>query len=126
MQRFTGLLGLAVILAVAYLLSRDRKAIQLRIVAWGLGLQFAFAFLVLKTPFSRVFTTASNGINHLLSYASQGIQFVFGDKLGTENGGFGVIFGSARSLLRSTLFDTGLIVRRNATSAFASSSVIRL
>lgn len=92
MERFTGLLGLAVILAVAYLFSRDRKAVQLRIVAWGLGLQFAFAFLVLKTPFAEVFTTASNGINHLLSYASQGIQFVFGDKLGTEGGGFGVIF----------------------------------
>ncbi len=92
MERFTGLLGLAVILGVAYLASRDRKAIQLRIVAWGLGLQFAFAFLVLKTPVADLFTYASNGIMHLLGYASQGIQFVFGDKLGTESGGFGVIF----------------------------------
>lgn len=92
MERFTGLLGLAVILAVAFLFSRDRKAVQPRIIAWGLGLQFAFAFLVLKTPVAQVFKRAADGINNLLSYASQGIQFVFGDKLGTEGGGFGVIF----------------------------------
>ena len=92
MERFTGLLGLAVILAIAYASSRDRKAIPLRIVAWGLGLQFAFAFLVLKTPVAELFTLASNAITNLLGYAGEGIQFVFGDKLGKDSGGFGVIF----------------------------------
>jgi CNT family concentrative nucleoside transporter len=90
-ERFTGLLGLAVILATAFFFSTHRKAIQPRIVAWGLGLQFAFAFLVLKTPFASVFTTISNGINHLLNYAGEGSKFVFGEKLATDAGGFGVI-----------------------------------
>jgi CNT family concentrative nucleoside transporter len=91
MSRFTGLIGLAVILAIAYLGSKNRKAIQPRIVLWGLGLQFAFAFLVLKTPVAGAFTTLSNGINHLLSYAGEGSKFVFGDKLGAASDTFGVI-----------------------------------
>ena len=66
MQRFTGLIGLAVILGVAFLFSSNRKAIQPRIVLWGLGLQFSFAFLVLKTPLAEAFTALSNGINHVL------------------------------------------------------------
>lgn len=91
MQRFTGLLGLAVILALAYAFSRDRKAIQPRIVFWGLGLQLAFAFLVLKTPIAGAFTALSAGVNHLLGFAAEGSKFVFGDKLGSDSGGFGVI-----------------------------------
>jgi concentrative nucleoside transporter, CNT family len=91
MERFTGLIGLAVILTVAFLFSSNRRAIQPRIVLWGLGLQFSFAFLVLKTPLAEVFTAISNGMNHLLSYASEGSKFVFGDKLGAADGGFGVL-----------------------------------
>jgi CNT family concentrative nucleoside transporter len=88
---FRGLIGLAVILAVAYLGSRDRKAIQPRVVLWGLGLQFAFAFLVLKTPVADLFTRISEGINKVLGYAGEGSKFVFGDKLGAGDGGFGVV-----------------------------------
>ena len=50
MERFTGLLGLVVIVAVAFLFSNNRRAIKPRVIYWGLGLQFGFAFLVLKTP----------------------------------------------------------------------------
>ena len=55
MGRFTGLLGLIVILAFAWLISAHKSAIKLRILGWGLGLQFAFALLVLKTDFGKVF-----------------------------------------------------------------------
>ena len=54
MSRFTGLLGLAVILAIAYALSNDRRAIRPRVVLWGLGLQITLALLVLRTSFGRV------------------------------------------------------------------------
>ncbi len=91
MQKFTGLIGLAVILSVAFFFSTNRRAIQPRIVLWGLGLQFSFAFLVLKTPLADAFTALSNGINHLLGYASEGSKFVFGNNLGAGDGGFGVI-----------------------------------
>ncbi len=46
-----GLLGLALILATCYLLSTDRKRIKPGLLLWGLGLQFSFAIIVLKTPF---------------------------------------------------------------------------
>src|SRR6266853_2443127 len=92
MDRFTGLLGLIVIVSVAFLFSNNRKAIQPRVLYWGLGLQFGFAFLVLKTPVADLFKTASNGVNHLLGYAVEGSKFVFGEKLGVKNDQFGVIF----------------------------------
>ena len=79
-------------LAVAYLFSTDRKAIKPRVIAWGLGLQFLFAFLVLRTDAGFVFKKASDGINHLIGYAFEGSKFVFGDKLGVKTDQFGVIF----------------------------------
>src|SRR6266478_5328858 len=85
MQRFTGLLGLAVVMSVAYLFSNDRRAIQPRVIFWGLGLQISFAFLVLKTPIANWFKAFSNVINHLLGYSIEGSKFVFGDKLGSPD-----------------------------------------
>ena len=48
MGRFTGLIGIALIVAIGVALSRDRRAIRWSVVAWGLGLQLAFALLVLR------------------------------------------------------------------------------
>lgn len=92
MGRFTGLLGLAVIVGVAYLFSTARRAIRLRVILWGLGLQFGFAFLVLKTRLSGLFQTASDAVNHVFGYAAEGSKFVFGDKLGVKTAEFGVVF----------------------------------
>ncbi len=91
MERFTGLLGLIAILAGAYLFSTDRKRIEPRLLLWGLGLQFGFAFLVLKTDFGRVFQAASGVVNALLDYAEVGSKFLFGP-LGEKGGPFGVVF----------------------------------
>src|ERR1039457_2540148 len=92
MGRFTGFLGLAVILGVAWLCSTHKKEIKLRLILWGMGLQFAFALLVLKTDFGRVFQAASTGVNAMLNFAQEGSKFLFGDKLGAANDQFGVIF----------------------------------
>jgi len=92
MERFTGLLGLAAIVLVAYLFSANRRAIQPRVLYWGLGLQFSFAFLVLKTKAGLVFRAISIGVNHMLDYSFEGSKFVFGDKLGVKTDQFGVIF----------------------------------
>src|ERR1700733_10561415 len=92
MGRLTGVLGLLVIVAAAFIFSNNRRAIQPRVIIWGLSLQFGFAFLVLKTPLARAFQVASSGVNHLLDYAAAGASFVFGDKLGLKNDQFGVVF----------------------------------
>lgn len=91
MERFTGLLGLVAILATAYLFSSDRRKIQPRLLLWGLGLQFALAFLVLKTNFGLVFQSASIAVNALLDYAEEGSKFLFGP-LGSKAGPYGVVF----------------------------------
>jgi concentrative nucleoside transporter, CNT family len=92
MERFVGLLGLLVILGVAFLFSSHRRSINPRIIAWGLSLQFLFAFLVLKTGFGQVFQAISKGVNAMLDYSKAGSTFVFGDALGQASSSFGVIF----------------------------------
>jgi concentrative nucleoside transporter, CNT family len=92
MGRFTGLLGIAAIMLTAWLLSRHKRQIKLRIVLWGLGLQFGFAVLVLKTSFGKLFQAASTGVTAMLGYSEAGAAFVFGDTLGRSSGSMGVIF----------------------------------
>src|SRR5579875_1649711 len=92
MTRFDGVVGLIAILAAAYLFSTCRSAIQKRVVLWGVTLQFAFAFLVLKTKIGELFYGVSLFVNALLNYTAAGSSFVFGDKLGLRNDQFGVIF----------------------------------
>src|SRR5438105_9720388 len=82
MDRFTGVLGILAILAVCFLLSTHKRSIRPRVVLWGLGLQFVFAFLVLKTPVGVLFDFASKGVNEMLHYSAAGSKFVFGDQLG--------------------------------------------
>jgi concentrative nucleoside transporter, CNT family len=91
LDRFTGLLGLVVILGVAWVFSTNRSAIRRRVIFWGLGLQFSFAFLVLKTPFAWIFKSISDAVNHMLGYADQGSQFVFGS-LGVNQPPVGLVF----------------------------------
>lgn len=91
MDRFTGLLGLVLILALCYLLSTSRKSIRPSLLLWGLSLQFGFAFLVLKTDFGKLFEIASIAVNALLEYTEAGSQFLFGP-LGAKSGQFGVVF----------------------------------
>lgn len=79
-------------LAVAYGLSTNRKAIRLKTVGWGLGLQIAFAIFVLRIDLGRnLFQKAGDAVNRLLSYAFAGSQFVFGD-LGKQGSHWGFVF----------------------------------
>jgi CNT family concentrative nucleoside transporter len=80
MGRFVGVLGIAVLLVLAYVFSTDRKAIQLRTVAWGLGLQLGLGFFVLRSSTgSSIFAFLGAGANKLLSFSYAGSTFVFGD-----------------------------------------------
>jgi CNT family concentrative nucleoside transporter len=92
MGRFTGILGLLVMLGLAYAFSTNRRAIRLKTVAWGLGLQFAFAIFVLRFDAGRrAFQKAGDVVNRLLSYAFAGSQFVFGE-LGKQGSHLGFYF----------------------------------
>lgn len=96
MGRFTGILGLLSMLALAFIFSTNRRAIRLKTVAWGLGLQFVFAVFVLRIDAGRIaFQKAGNAVTTLLGYAYAGSHFVFGDlaKPGSQLGyfAFGVL-----------------------------------
>jgi len=82
MDRFTGLLGIAAILLVCFLFSKHKRAIKPRVILWGVGLQLAFAFIVLKTPASSAFQVASDKVNALIGFSQEGSKFVFGEQLG--------------------------------------------
>src|ERR1700676_5070039 len=92
MARFAGVLGMAVLVGVAYLFSTARKEIKLKTVLWGLGLQLAFGIFVLKFEVGRmIFQVAGDAVNKLLSFAFSGSEFVFGP-LGARNSSIGFIF----------------------------------
>ncbi len=83
LARFTGLLGLIVFLGLAYAFSTDRRAIRLRTVLWGLGLQILFAILVIKwTLGQRILHNVAAVITSLLAHSVDGSSLVFG-RLGT-------------------------------------------
>jgi len=79
MERFTGLLGIVLILGVAFLMSNNRKAINYRTVGVGLLLQVLLAVFILKTEVGQnLFQWLGDSINTLLGQADKGAQFVFG------------------------------------------------
>jgi concentrative nucleoside transporter, CNT family len=79
LTRLQPLVGLVGILGLAYALSTNRKAISLRVVGWGLGLQVLFALIVLKTPVGTdAFKWLGDRIQRLLGYSVEGSRFVFG------------------------------------------------
>jgi concentrative nucleoside transporter, CNT family len=82
-----GVAGIALILALAVLLSSNRKWIRLRVVGAAFGLQVAIAVFVLATPWGRnVLDFLSTGVSNLLGYSKAGTDFIFGPIAGPEIG----------------------------------------
>ena len=82
MEKFTGILGILAILLVCVLFSKHKRAIRPSLILWGVGLQLAFAFIVLRTPAARAFEVLSDKVNSVIGYSQAGSKFVFGDQLG--------------------------------------------
>ena len=78
MERFTGLIGIVVLLAIAFALSNNRKQINMRIIGWGLGLQAIFAIFILKTPIGGpLFGFLDKAVRKLVSFSDEGSDFLF-------------------------------------------------
>src|SRR5579872_1109520 len=92
MERFTGVLGIAAIIFAAWFFSTDRKAVKFKIIAWGVALQFVFAYFVLKFTYGQqIMQGAGDKVNQLLGYANVGASFVFGS-LASPLGASGFVF----------------------------------
>ena len=78
MAQFTGILGIIVLLAIAYAMSNNRKGVDKRLIAWGLGLQLFFGIFILKTPFGQpFFSTVDKVVKKLISFSDIGGDFLF-------------------------------------------------
>jgi len=80
MGRFTGVLGIAIILGLAFLWSNNRRRINYRLVITGMALQLVLAIFILKVPLGQeIFYWLGKAINKLLDFSKEGGLFVFGD-----------------------------------------------
>ena len=78
MEQLIGILGIVVLLAIAFALSNNRKQINMRIIGWGLGLQAIFAIFILKTPIGGpLFGFLDKTIRKLISFSDAGSEFLF-------------------------------------------------
>ena len=78
MEQYTGFLGIIVLLSISFLLSNNRLLVDKNIIFWGLGLQFSFAFIILKTSFGeKLFFYFNIFIVKLISFADAGSDFLF-------------------------------------------------
>ena len=80
MSRFTGIIGIIILLGLAFLWSNNRKAINIRLVVSGILLQLGLAVFILKVPVGQdIFAWLGKVINKLLDFSQEGALFVFGD-----------------------------------------------
>ena len=78
--RLQSLVGILIMLGLAWSMSVNRKKIPWRVIGWGLGLQFFFAVLVLKTaPGAWLFSQLNDLVMQLLAFTAEGSRFIFGN-----------------------------------------------
>ena len=83
--RLQSVLGVFLLLGFAWAMSTNRKKVPWRVIGWGLGIQFTFAVLVLRTTPGRwVFTQLNTGVRKLLTFTEEGSRFIFGSLVGNE------------------------------------------
>ncbi len=105
MQILMSLVGIASLLAIAFLLSDNRKAINLRTVGGAFAIQAVLGALVLYVPLGQeILGNVSNAVSNVISYANQGIGFLFGDL-----GNFKVGFIFAINVLPIIIFFSSLV-----------------
>ncbi len=94
-SQLISIVGALTMLGIAYALSSNRKRVDFKLVAWGVGLQWVFAALLLWVPWGKIaLEKVSNFVTSVLSHSYVGSSFVFG-ALGLEGGGesgLGVVF----------------------------------
>jgi len=105
-QRLTALIGIAAILTTGWALSRDRRRIDWKTVAWGGALQLVFAVFVLRVPAGQtIIQGIGNFVRTVLGYSAAGTDFVFGP-IGSTSSSIGMVF--AFSVLPAIIFVSAL------------------
>jgi CNT family concentrative nucleoside transporter len=141
MERFTGLIGVVLILAIAWLFSNNRKAINYRLVASGIALQAIIAVLVLQVPpVTRFFQWIGHGMEKIEMFARKGATFAYGGIAANQfdgtianyaQGGFVFAFNVTATIvlvvvLVSILYHIGLMQRIVAIIARGMNMVMKV
>ncbi len=113
--KLVSLLGWVVMIFIAWLISLNRKDFPRRTVAWGIGLQFLLALLILKTPWgAALFEFAGKVVQKLIQFSTDGTKFVFGPLADSDL--LGKTFGPEHGLVFAILV-TGTVVLVAALSS---------
>jgi CNT family concentrative nucleoside transporter len=123
----TGLIGVVVLIGIAWSLSTNRRAVNWRLVGAGVLLQAAIAFLLLRfEPAVAVFNRLAWLVNKIISFADDGSRFIFGDRLLDAGGPWGFVFAVKVlpviiffASLMAVLYHLGLMQRLVAAIAWA-------
>lgn len=108
MSLFMSLVGMAVLIAIALLLSDNRKAINLRTVGGAFAIQFIIGGFVLYVPWGRdLLAGFSAGVQNVIDYGKDGTGFLFGSLVNFSVDGIGFIF--AFQVLPTLIFFSALI-----------------
>ncbi|BAV99344.1 NupC/NupG family nucleoside CNT transporter [Lysobacter enzymogenes] len=127
-----GLFGLAVLVAIAWVFSVNRRKVDWKLVATGITLQIAFAAVVLLVPGGKdVFDAIGKGFVHVLEFVGAGSKFIFGDLMDVSKFGFifafqvlpTIIFFSA---LMGVLYHLGVMQAVVRGMAWAITKVMRV
>lgn len=109
MQYVRGMLGIAVFVGLAYLASRNRKAVNWRLVGAGLAIQLVAGLLILKVPFvAGLFDRLSQGFVKFLSFSQEGASFIFGELVDTSSFGFIFAFQVLPTIIFFSTVSAGL------------------
>ena len=77
-----GLVGVLVLLSIAFVFSTDRRAVKPRIIATGIGLQLVIAFILIRfEPVVNIYNWFAAGMTKLLGFSQSGGRFLFGNMI---------------------------------------------
>ncbi|GHY02182.1 nucleoside permease [Vibrio cholerae] len=108
MSLFMSLIGMAVLLGIAVLLSSNRKAINLRTVGGAFAIQFSLGAFILYVPWGQELLRGfSDAVSNVINYGNDGTGFLFGNLVNFSVDGLGFIF--AFKVLPTLIFFSALI-----------------
>lgn len=109
MDYLRGILGIIILVALAFLLSRNKKAVSWRLVIAGITIQLVAGLLILKVPLvAGLFNKLSQGFVKFLSFSQEGAEFLFGELVNTSSFGFIFAFQVLPTIIFFSTITAGL------------------
>jgi len=109
MYNIVSFAGIFILMAVAWLLSANRKVVNWRVIIWGTALQLILALFIFHVPAgSKIFLFVNDAVVRVLDSATAGVRFLFGrlalppgakNEMGEESLGFILAFQALPTII---------------------------